>query len=38
MDLLKEHCQNGSLLSGHVSHKGIKGVEFSTGSQAMDSL
>ena len=32
MDLLKEHCQNGSLLSGHVSHKGIKGVEFSTGS------
>jgi len=31
-DLLKSHCQNGSLLSGHVSHKGISGVEFSTGS------
>ncbi len=29
---LAEHCQNGSLLSGHVSHKGIAGVEFSTGS------
>ena len=29
---LKNHCQNGSLLSGHVSHKGIKGVELSTGS------
>lgn len=27
-----EHCQNGSLFSGHVSHKGIAGVEFSTGS------
>ena len=32
MDDLDKHCQNGSLLSGHVSHKGIKGVEFSTGS------
>ena len=30
-ELLK-HYQNGSLFSGHVSHKGIKGVEFSTGS------
>lgn len=26
------HCQDGSLLSGHVSHKGIPGVEVSTGS------
>ncbi len=31
-ELLKTHYQNGSLLSGHVSHKGIPGVEFSTGS------
>ncbi|MBI5218491.1 MAG: transketolase [Bacteroidia bacterium] len=31
-DLLKTHYQNGSLLSGHVSHKGIPGVELSTGS------
>jgi transketolase len=30
--LLKSHCQDGSNLSGHVSHKGIPGVEFSTGS------
>lgn len=30
--LLKEHYQNGSVLSGHVSHKGVAGVEFSTGS------
>ena len=29
---LNSHFQNGSLLSGHVSHKGIDGVEFSTGS------
>ena len=29
---LLSHCQNGSKLSGHVSHKGVKGVEFSTGS------
>jgi len=29
---LKTHYQNGSNLSGHVSHKGIPGVEFSTGS------
>jgi len=29
---LKTHYQNGSNLSGHVSHKGISGVEFSTGS------
>lgn len=32
MSWLEEHYQNGSLLSGHVSHKGIPGVEFSTGS------
>jgi transketolase len=29
---LETHYQDGSLLSGHVSHKGIPGVEFSTGS------
>jgi transketolase len=29
---LKTHYQNGSDLSGHVSHKGIPGVELSTGS------
>lgn len=29
---LKTHYQNGSLLSGHLSHKGLQGVEFSTGS------
>ena len=29
---LKEHYANGSILSGHVSHKGVPGVEFSTGS------
>lgn len=29
---LKTHYQNGSRLSGHVSHKEIPGVEFSTGS------
>ncbi len=31
-DWLKTHYQDGSLLSGHVSHKGIPGVEVSTGS------
>jgi len=31
-DMLRTHYQNGSVLSGHVSHKGIPGVEFSTGS------
>lgn len=30
--LLERHCADGSPLSGHVSHKGIPGVEFSTGS------
>ena len=29
---LKNHYGNGSVLSGHVSHKGIPGVEVSTGS------
>lgn len=29
---LEEHCQDGSRLSGHVSHKGLPGVEMSTGS------
>ena len=28
---LLDHCQNGSNFSGHVSHKGVPGVEFSTG-------
>jgi transketolase len=32
VDRLKTHYQDGSDLSGHVSHKGIPGVEFSTGS------
>lgn len=32
VEWLQEHYQNGSLLSGHVSHKGIPGVELSTGS------
>ena len=30
--LLTQHYRNGSFLSGHVSHVGIPGVEFSTGS------
>lgn len=29
---LLQHCQNGSRFSGHVSHKGVPGVEASTGS------
>ncbi len=32
VELLETHCQDGSLLSGHVSHKGLPGVEISTGS------
>lgn len=32
LDELKTHYSNGSRLSGHVSHKGVPGVEFSTGS------
>ena len=31
-DLLDRHYQNGSIFSGHVSHKGVPGVELSTGS------
>jgi transketolase len=31
-DLLSQHYQNGSNFSGHVSHKGVPGVELSTGS------
>lgn len=31
-DLLGEHYKNGSVMSGHVSHKGLPGVEISTGS------
>jgi transketolase len=30
--LLDSHGQDGSILSGHVSHKGVPGVELSTGS------
>lgn len=32
VDHLERHYRNGSNLSGHVSHKGVPGVEFSTGS------
>ncbi len=32
LDKLKTHYKDGSDLSGHVSHKNIPGVEFSTGS------
>jgi transketolase len=31
-ETLNTYYQNGSLLSGHISHKGINGVEISTGS------
>jgi len=31
IERLMEHCQDGSVFSGHVSHKGIPGVELSTG-------
>lgn len=31
-ELLDRHYQNGSFLSGHVSHVGVPGVELSTGS------
>lgn len=30
--LLDQHGQDGSVLSGHVSHRGVPGVEISTGS------
>lgn len=32
VEYLKQHYQDGSKLSGHVSHKGVPGVELSTGS------
>ena len=32
VELLSQHYRDGSKLSGHVSHKGIPGVELSTGS------
>ena len=32
VEMLTQHYQDGSVLSGHVSHKGIPGVELSTGS------
>lgn len=32
VERLRTHYQDGSQLSGHVSHKGVEGVEFSTGS------
>tara|TARA_B100001758_G_C18267832_1_gene534656 strand:+ start:180 stop:998 length:819 start_codon:yes stop_codon:yes gene_type:complete len=32
IDELKKHYSDGSIFSGHVSHKGVPGVEFSTGS------
>jgi transketolase len=32
VEKLRTHYQNGSDLSGHVSHKGVPGVELSTGS------
>lgn len=32
LSVLDSHYRDGSKLSGHVSHKGIPGVEFSTGS------
>ena len=32
IEQLKQHYQDGSIFSGHVSHKGIPGVELSTGS------
>ena len=31
-NMLDMHYKNGSLMSGHVSHHGLNGVEFSTGS------
>ncbi|MEM1132709.1 MAG: transketolase [Pseudomonadota bacterium] len=31
-EMLDKHYINGSIMSGHVSHKGINGVEVSTGS------
>lgn len=30
--LLEAYCQNGSVLAGHITHKGVPGVDASTGS------
>lgn len=32
VETLRQHYQDGSILSGHISHKGVPGVELSTGS------
>jgi transketolase len=32
IEWLERHCADGSVLSGHVSHRGVPGVELSTGS------
>lgn len=32
VEWLKDHYQNGSVFSGHVNHKGVPGVDISTGS------
>lgn len=32
VSILDSHYQDGSVLSGHISHKGVPGVELSTGS------
>ncbi len=32
IEWLEKHCADGSVLSGHVSHRGVPGVELSTGS------
>lgn len=32
IEKLASHCRDGSDLSGHISHKGVPGVELSTGS------
>lgn len=31
-NILKTYYKDGSLISGHISHKGVKGVEWTTGS------
>lgn len=32
VETLQHHCEDGSYLSGHISHKNIPGIELSTGS------
>jgi transketolase len=32
IDWLKKYCQDGAPLGGHVTHKGVPGIELSTGS------